>query len=239
MTLSVGGSAGAPMLSDALDSLNDVVSPPLRRVLVKSLTLTLAILLLAWFALDALSLSMVSIGAGWLLTILHIAIGLGLFLALALLAAPTVSLVAGFFLDEIAAYVEGKIYPGGRQGRAAPALDSVKLTLAFAPIALAVSALALVLLFVPGFGFAAWIAANAYVLGREYFELCALRFNEMAGVQALRRANRLAVFVYGLPIALLVAVPGLNLATPLYATALMTRLVKRLPPIQDDAPSRA
>jgi len=239
MTLFVGGSGGASMLSDALDSVNDVVSPPLRRVLIKSLALTLAILLLAWFGLDALSLSLVSIGAGWLLAVLHVAIGLGLFLVLALLAAPTVSVVAGFFLDEIAAYVEARIYPGGAQGRAAPALDSVKLTLAFAPLALAISALALVLLFVPGFGFAAWIAANAYVLGREYFELCALRFYAMTQVQALRRANRLAVFVYGLPIALFVAVPGLNLATSLYATALMARLVRRLPPIQGGAPSRA
>ena len=237
MTLSVGGSGGAFVVTDALDSLNDVVSPPLRRVLAKVLILTLAILVIAWLGLDALSLSMLSIGAGWLLAIAHVAIGLGLVFALALLAAPTVSAIGGFFLDEIAAHVEATLYPAGRQGRAAPLRESLGLALSFAPIALAISVLGLVLLFIPGFGFAAWIAANAYVLGREYFELCALRFADRAGVRALWDANRLAVFVYGLPIALFVAVPGLNLATPLFATAMMVRLVRRLAPIPDGAPS--
>ena len=216
------------MLTDVLDSLNDVISRPLRRVLFKSLALTLAILLLVWFGLDARSLSLVSISAAWLLAILHVAIGLGLLIVLALLAAPTVSVVAGFFLDEIADYVERRIDPNGPKGRPAPPLETLMLALAFAPIALLVSILALVLLFVPGFGFAAWVAANAYLLGREYFELCALRLTDTGGVRTLRRANRLAVFVYGLPIALFVAIPGVNLATPLFATALMTRLVKRI-----------
>ena len=216
------------MLTDVLDSLNDVISRPLRRVLFKSLALTLAILLLAWFGLDALSLSLVSISAARLLAILHLAIGLGLFIVLALLAAPTVSVVAGFFLDEIADYVERRIDPNGPKGRPAPPLEALMLALAFAPIALLVSILALVLLFIPGLGFAAWVAANAYLLGREYFELCALRLTDTGGVRALRLANRLAVFVYGLPIALFVAIPGVNLATPLFATALMTRLVKRI-----------
>ena len=227
------------MLHDVLDSLNDVASRPLRRILWKSLALTLMVLLLAWFGLDALSLSFLSIGAGWLLALLHIAIGLGLFVALALLAAPTASIVAGFFLDDVAAYVEAKVDPNGAKGRAAPAMQSLRVALAYAPLALLVSLLALVLLFVPGFGLAAWIAANAYLLGREYFELCALRFLDAQGVRAVRRGHRLAVFVYGLPIAAFVAIPLLNLATPLFATALMARLVKRLAASPAAAPSPA
>ena len=39
---------------------------------------------------------------------------------LVLLAAPTTSLVASFFLDEIAAMVEREVDPTGPPGRAAP-----------------------------------------------------------------------------------------------------------------------
>ncbi len=218
------------MLQDILDSLADVASTALRRIFLKSVALTLGVLLLAWFGLDALSLSLVTVTAGWLLAALHWAIGLGLFFALALFAAPTVSIVAGFYLDDIAGLIEAKIGPAGRVGRAAPTMQSLVAGLMYAPLALLVSLLAIVLLFVPGFGLAAWIAANAYLLGREYFALCAMRFLDAAGARTLRREHRLAVFVYGLSIAAFVAVPLLNLATPLFATALMVRLVRRLAP---------
>ena len=215
------------MLNDIFDSLADVASPPLRRILYKSLALTLAALFCAWVALEALSLSLVVIGGGWLGALLQVAIGLGLVLILALLAAPTACAIAGFFLDDVAAIVEAKIDPA-RPGRAAPLMQSLGLALAYAPLALLVGLLALGLLFVPGLGLAAWLAANAYILGRQYFEMCALRFSDVAGARAARREHRLAVFVYGLPIAVFVAVPLLNLATPLFAAALMARLVNRL-----------
>ncbi len=52
------------------------------------------------------------------------------------------------------------------------------------------------LLFVPGIGLVAWIAANAYLLGREYFELAAMRFHSAAQARALRRQH--AGFVFAL-----------------------------------------
>ena len=87
---------------------------------------------------------------------------------------------------------------------------------------------ALVLLFVPGFGLLAWIGANAYLLGREYFELAAMRFRPVAEARAMRRHFALPVYLAGLLIAGFVAIPLLNLFTPLFATALMARLHKRL-----------
>ena len=87
---------------------------------------------------------------------------------------------------------------------------------------------ALVLLFVPGFGLLAWIGANAYLLGREYFELAAMRFRPVAEARAMRRHFALPVYLAGLSIAGFVAIPLLNLFTPLFATALMARLHKRL-----------
>ncbi|MGD0641652.1 MAG: sulfate transporter family protein [Roseiarcus sp.] len=216
------------MFQDAVDSLSDIFSPPFRRVMAKSLALTAAVLLLAWFGLDKLALSMVDVGPPWLATTISLLVGLGLLAGLVFLAAPVSSLVAGFFLDEIAAHVESEIDPSGSPGRPAPALEAALVALRFAALSLLVNLIALILLFVPGLGVVAWIGANGYLLGREYFELAALRFRSAAEARAMRSRYELTVFTHGLMIAAFVAVPLLNLLTPLFATTLMARLHKRL-----------
>jgi CysZ protein len=218
------------MLQDAIDSFVDVFSPQFRSVMVKSLALTVAVLILAGVALDRLALSFVHVDASWLSTTISILVGLGLFAGLMLLAAPATSLVAGFFLDEIADLVEREVDRGGAPGKPAPVLDSVLFGLRFAALSLIATLLALVFLFVPGFGFVAWIAANAYLLGRQYFELAAMRFRPFAEARAMREHFAAPVYLAGLIIAGFVSIPLLNLFTPLFATALMARLHKRLSP---------
>ena len=175
------------MLQDALDALADVVSPPFRSVAAKTSGLTAALLVVAWFGLDRLAAPMVRVEAHWLAVALSLLVGLGLVFVLAFLAAPASSLVAGFFLDEIAAHVEREIDPFGPQGRAAPVLEAALAALRFAGLSLVVNAVALILLFVPPVGFVAWLAANSYLFGRQYFELAAMRFRSAAQARALRR----------------------------------------------------
>jgi len=216
------------MLQDAIDSFNDILSPPFRSVMVKSVALTIAVLAIAGLLLDKLALGFLVAAHGWLATAISVAIGLGVTAGLVLLVAPTTSLVASFFFDEIAAIVEREVDPAGPAGRAAPTLESALAAVRFAALTLGVMVAALVLLFVPGIGFAAWYAANAYLLGREYFELAAMRFRSSQEARAMRRYFAGTVFMAGLIIAGFVAVPILNLATPLFAAALMARLHKRL-----------
>jgi CysZ protein len=216
------------MFQDAFDSFSDVFSRPFRRVMAKSLALTAAALALAWFGLDRLALSLVHVGPPWLATAISLVVGVGLLAGLMLLAAPVSSLVAGFFLDEIAAHVEREIDPLGSQGRPARALEAALFALRYAGLSVLVGAIALALLFLPGLGVVAWIGANGYLLGREYFELAAMRFRSAPEAREMRRHYALAVFAHGLLIAGFVAVPLLNLLTPLFATTLMARLHKRL-----------
>ncbi len=216
------------MLQDALDALGDIVSPPFRKVMAKSLALTAAILVIAWFGLDRLVLSAVPAAPSWLATTISLVVWLGLVAGLVFLAAPVSSLVAGFFFDEIAAHVEREIGPEGPRGRAAPMLQAALFALRFAALSLLVNVIALLLLFVPGLGVVAWLAANGYLLGREYFELAAMRFRAAAEARAMRRQHAIPVFMYGVLIAVFVAIPVLNLLTPLFATSLMARLHKRL-----------
>ena len=99
------------VLKDAVDSLNDIASPPFRKVVVKSLALTAAALLIVWFGLDRLALYFVDVQPPWLATLIAWLIGLSLVVGAVLLAAPVASLVASLFLDEIAAHVEARDRP--------------------------------------------------------------------------------------------------------------------------------
>jgi CysZ protein len=216
------------MLQDAFDSLNDIASPPFRNVMLKSLALTAAALAAAWLGLDRLAIHLVDVQPSWLATLIAWLIGLGLLVGVVFLAAPVTSLVASFFFDEIAGHVERAIDPAGAPGRAAPLGEATLASLRFAGLTLLVGLTSLVLLFAPGIGVIAWVGANGYLLGREYFELAAMRFAPAAEARELRRQHAGVVFLYGLLIAAFVAVPLVNLLTPLFATTLMVRAHKRI-----------
>jgi CysZ protein len=64
--------------------------------------------------------------------------------------------------------------------------------------------------------------------GGNIFELAAVRHLPFTQAVELRRQRSFDVFFAGMIVAGFVAVPLLNLFTPLFATALMTRMVKRL-----------
>ncbi len=215
------------MLKFARAALEEVLTPPFRAVLYKSLALTLAILALGWIFLDKLILSAWQPPYAWLAVLLAILTGVGLVVAMIFLVAPVSSLVAGFFLDDVAEIVERKINPAGVLGKRLPAGQAVWLALRFAALSLLVNALAFLLWFFPGVNVIAFLAANAYLMGREYFELAAMRFRPVKDAQRLRQQNLGLVLFGGLLIAVFVAVPILNLATPLFGTALMVRVHMR------------
>ena len=70
--------------------------------------------------------------------------------------------------------------------------------------------------------------ANAYLLGREYFELVALRHVDGLTAKRLRLRYSGRIFVAGLVIAAFVAIPIINLLAPLFATAFMVHLYKSI-----------
>ncbi len=216
------------MISAAIEAFGQIFTPPFRVVLWKSLGLTLAILALAWAALDHLIVSYAAGALGWLATTISISTGIGLFFILAYLVAPASSLVAGFFLDELAERVEANPGPVGRPLAAGSA---IVIGAKFAVVSLVVNMGALMVFLIPGVNIAVFFFANAYLFGREYFELAAMRYRPIAEVKALRQRHAFYLFVCGLPIALVVAVPVLNLLTPMFAIAYMARIHRQLAPI--------
>ncbi len=216
------------MISDALAAIRQVLTPSYRTVLWKVLGLTLAILAVigvaAFKTLEIYGLPS-NVWAAWLVSILS---GFGLLIAIIFLIPPVSMAVAGFFLDELAELCERDIYPAGETGKALPTGQALGLALRFTLIAVLVNLVALVLLLIPGLNISVFLFANAYLFGREYFELASLRFMPLPQAQVLRRAKSLNIYAAGFLIALLASVPLLNLLTPLMGTAFMVRRVKRL-----------
>jgi len=216
------------MIADALDAFAQIFTPPFRRVLWKSLGLTAAILAAAGVALDRLAQSYVHVGPAWLGAILSTVVALGLVVGMIFLAPPTVSLVASFHLDDIAAIVERSVDPHGQPGRPLPFAPSLAFGLRFALLSIVVNVVVLALTIFAGAGLVAFFALNGYLLGREYFELAAMRHVSAADARDLFDRHWLEVFGAGVIVTALVALPLVNLLTPLFATALMTRVYKRV-----------
>ena len=103
-------------------------------------------------------------------------------------------------------------------------LEGVKIAL----LAIAVYLCCVPFLLFAGFGAVMFFLATAYLLGRQYFELAAMRFHPVAEAKALRRVHGTTVFIAGLFIAGFVSIPIVNLATPLFGTAFMVHMHKRL-----------
>jgi uncharacterized protein involved in cysteine biosynthesis len=231
------------MLDAAFKALSQTVSPPFRAVLAKSVGLAIVLLallgvalyrLLSWLAGTGLDWAEGAIGPaadvplavlGWFLAF---ALGLGLFAGAVLLMPAISALVASLFADEIAEQVERAHYAADPPGVAPPLWLSLVEGIKTALLAVAVYLCAAPFLLFAGLGVVMFFLANAYLLGREYFELAAMRLHPLAEAKALFRANRGRVFVAGLFIAAFVSIPIVNLATPLFGTAFMVHMHKRI-----------
>ncbi|ADZ68627.1 sulfate transporter family protein [Polymorphum gilvum] len=216
------------MLSAASRAFGQIFEPPFRAILWKSLGFTLAVLLVIWIALQGLVAGFVELPYPWLETTLSILTGIGAIIGLGFLVAPVSALFAAFFQDDIAEIVERRDYPADPPGRAMPLGQSLLLTIKFTGVVVLGNLVALILLLVPGINVAAFFLVNGYLLGREFFEFAAMRFMSPAEARALRRARGGTVFLGGLVIAGVLAVPILNLVTPIFATIFMVHLYKGL-----------
>ncbi len=230
------------MLDAAVKALTQMLSPPFRTVLLKSAALALALILLIGIALHRVLAWLAGIGESWaegalgasahmplaiLAWVLSLAVGLGIVVGSVFLMPAVTALVGSFFVDEIALEVERTHYPGDPAGRPLPLARAVIEGVKTALLAILVYLLAVPFLLVAGLGAVIFFLAAAFLLGREYFELAAMRFRPVAEAKRLRKAHQGTVFLAGLFIAAFVSVPIVNLATPLFAMALMVHVHKR------------
>lgn len=229
------------MLEAAIKALSQISSPPFRAILWKSIGLALVLSVIIGIAVHRILVWLADMGEAWaenvlgaaahtplviLAWTLSVAAGLGLILGSIFLMPAVTALVGSFFVDDIALEVERVHYPGEPVGSPLPFVPAMLQGAKTALLALVVYLLALPSLLIAGLGIVIFFVASAYLLGREYFELAAMRYHPVKLARRLRKSNRGTVFIAGLFIAAFVSIPIVNLATPLFAMALMVHVHK-------------
>jgi CysZ protein len=215
------------MLAAAIQAFRELFTPPFRAVLLKCVGFTIGLLALLIVLIEGLFNYFVE-WPHWIETTIEWLGGLALVVGSIFLIPPVTSLMAGLYLDDIAGQVERTYYPADPPGRELPPLAAIGAGLKFFLVVLVVNLVALFLLLVPGVNLIAFYAGNGYLLGREYFEMVAMRHLSPEEARRLRKANLATVFLCGLIIAGLASVPIANLLTPLFATAFMVHVYKTL-----------
>jgi uncharacterized protein involved in cysteine biosynthesis len=231
------------MLDAAVKALSQILSPPMRTILWRSIGLALILITALAFGLQRLLSWFAEYGEGWaegllgpgyhtplnvLAWIVSIAAGLGVVLGGIFLMPAITSLVASVFVDDVADHVERKHYPAEKPGDALPLGIAIPEGIKTASLTILVYLIALPFVLFAGAGFLIFFFATAWLLGREYFELAAMRFRSPAEAKAMRKDNAAIVFTAGMVIAAFVSIPIVNLATPLFGMAFMVHMHKRL-----------
>ena len=231
------------MFDAAFRALSQLFSPPLRAVLMKAVGLALLLIFIIGIGLNRVFAALAESGAQWaeqtsgfaphaawatLAWALSIMASLGIITGALFLMPAVTAFVGGFFVDEVAQAVEVNSYPFEPPGQAVSFWRATVEGLKFALLALLVYVVALPFIWFAGLGIFILFVANAYLLGRMYFELAAMRFHDVPDAKAMRKAHAVYLFFAGMVIALFVSIPVLNLATPIFAMAYMVHIHKRV-----------
>jgi uncharacterized protein involved in cysteine biosynthesis len=231
------------MLDDTINAISQMFSAPLRAILWKTIALALALIVVVAAVLERLIAHLVGLGGSSVETtlgphahapvealawVLSIAAGLGILVGSVMLMPAVTAVVGSFFADRIGDEVEREYFSADPPGMALPLSLALWEGAKTAVLAILIYLCAVPLLIFAGFGAVIFFLATAYILGREYFELAAMRFWPPPQAKALRRQNWLRVYLGGLLIAAVVSIPVVNLVTPLFAMALMVHVHKRI-----------
>ncbi len=241
------------MLDAVIKALLQMFSPPLRALLLKAMGLALVLVILAGIAIHRLLAWLALLGERWaesvlgaaahtplaiLAWILSVTAGLGIVVGSLFLMPAVTALVGSFFVDDVALEVERRSYPDEPVGTALAPWRAILEGAKTALLGIVVYLIAVPSLLVAGLGAVIFFVATAYLLGRVYYELAAMRYHSAADAKMLRKRNQDTVFIAGMFIAAFVSIPIANLATPLFAMALMVHVHKRTtiattPPVGD------
>ncbi len=225
------------IFSDFSKALEQIGDNRFRRVLILGVGLSLGLLFLIYLGFIGVisfffpeSFTLPWIGEiTWVKSALSwatipVMIGLSAFLMM-----PVASAFTSLFLDEVADAVEGVHYPHLSQAPRTPLVEGIKESVAFLGVLIAANLAALILyLFMPFFApFIFWLL-NGFLLGREYFQLVAVRRLGRAGARALRARHSGEIWMAGALMAVPLSIPIVNLMVPVLGAATFTHLYHRL-----------
>jgi CysZ protein len=221
------------MFASAGRALGMIFDPAFFGVLVKGLVLTILLFVGLFvglrYALDALP----ALPWGWANSAIDVlewvvSFGVGFVVLPIFVGAPVAAIFASFFLDEISAAVERKHYPNDPKPKGTPFLVGLGIGLRFALWVILANILLLPFnIFLPVVAWAVTLLVNGWLLGREFFELAAVRHLKVHDVDVLRRRHGGAITFRGIAIAALALVPFVSFFAPMFGVAFMADTYKR------------
>jgi uncharacterized protein involved in cysteine biosynthesis len=225
------------MFGDFSKALVQLGDKRFQSVLLKGLGLTIALLIAIYLAFvwiigafvpDTFSLPFIgqvtwiddalSIGSFFLM------IGLSVFLMV-----PVASAFTGIFLEEVSEAVEDRHYPGLPEVPRQSIVDIVVDSLSFLGVIIVANVIALVLYLVLNVAapLIFW-ALNGFLLGREYFQMVAMRRLGREGAKAARKRHMPEIWLAGALMAIPLTIPVVNLLIPVLGAATFTHMFMRL-----------
>lgn len=230
------------MLNDLTKAIAQLRDPKLLKILLLSLALAVLIMGLLVFGVAYLigawdidtgswfGISFIDVALQWLVDTAGFA--LATIIALMLFPAAAIGLQS-LFLDSVAEAVENKHYPHLPAARRQRMGEIIWTALRLMAVVLGLNILLLfvwIILLIVATPLAPipYYLVNGYLLGREYFELLALRRMDPMQAAVLRKQKLGGNLVDGIVLTLLFTIPIVNLAGPMVAAAYMTHRFHRV-----------
>ncbi|HAV59380.1 MAG TPA: hypothetical protein DCX42_03510 [Planktomarina temperata] len=224
-------------LSDFLTSFAQVDDPNFRRVLWRGMGLTIVLLiaacLLVNFGINQLLSSAWAANLignqSWLGALINVG-GVLFTIALSIwLMVPVTSAIIALFLDEVAQAVEARHYPHLPKQTATKLQDQILVGIRFLGILLLANIGALILsMIVPLLAPFVFWATNGYLMGREYFQMAAMRRMPRAQAQELFQRHQGSIWTAGILMAIPMSIPLVGLFIPILGAATFTHQFERL-----------
>ena len=225
------------ILSAFFKALAQLPDPRFRRILLLGIGLAIALLVGSYagvlYLVQALSDGPISIpGIGpvtWLSDLLSWGSLLFMVILSAFLMIPVASAITSLFLDDVAHAVEQKHYPHLPPTPQVSFWEGLRDTINFLGVLIGLNIVALLLYpFLAIFAVPAYFALNGYLLGREYFQIAAMRRLGREGAIALRKKHNGKIWIAGCLMAVPLSFPLLNLVIPILGAATFTHLFHSL-----------
>ena len=225
------------ILSDFLKSIAQFDDPKFRRVLWRGLGLTIVLLIAACLLVNfginqllssAWAANMIG-DQSWLGALINVG-GVLFTIALSIwLMVPVTSAIIALFLDEVAQAVEARHYPHLPKQTATKLQDQILVGIRFLGILLLANIGALILsMIVPLLAPFVFWATNGYLMGREYFQMAAMRRMPRAQAQELYQRHQGSIWTAGILMAIPLTIPLVGLFIPILGAATFTHLFERL-----------
>ncbi|KAA9010366.1 EI24 domain-containing protein [Histidinibacterium aquaticum] len=225
------------IFGDFAKAVGQLTDPRFRRVFWLGIALTFALLVMVYatvlWIVQGLSPDSVTVLNGrevtWIGDLLSAgSLVLMIFLSIFLMV-PVASAITSLFLEDVAQAVEERHYPGLPPAPRLPWSDALRDTASFLAVLIVGNLVAIVAYVMLPIG-APFIfyALNGYLLGREYFQIAAMRREGREGAKALRQRHTGTIWVAGCLMALPLTIPLVNLLIPILGAATFTHLYHRL-----------